>query len=117
MPGRSRRAAARLAEELLQKSYISDADILAVLELWYFKQSSKRINVLPAGANFIHSDTLGLVRTRTGTVVTTRVTVKYSHVFHLLATWLKDNLPKDFKSKFPFTSIAVNYAYAARLRS
>ena len=111
---RSRRAASKLAEDHLEKDAISDAEILSVLELWHFKQNNKRINVLPAGANFVHSDTLGLVKTRMGTVVVTKITNQHRPVFALMCRWLSENMPAVFKQPFPFTSISVNYGYAAR---
>jgi len=109
---RSRKAAGILATELLQKERISDADVLAVLELWYFKQNKCRANVVPQGSTFVHSDTFGVVKSRTGTVVPTRLTTKSPAVFTLLCRWLFDQ--HAFEQAFPFTSISVNYGYAAR---
>ena len=114
MPGRSRRTASNLAEQLLEKDIINDSDVLSVLQFWYFKQNSKRLNILPPGANFVHSDTLGIVKTRVGTCVPTKITIKYRPVFALMCRWLNENKPKLFARPFPFTSISVNYAYAAR---
>ena len=73
---RSRRAANELAEARLALPRTIDEDILAVLQRWYFKYNTTRKNVLPEGVTSIQSDTLGVVRTRTGSVVLTRLTKK-----------------------------------------
>ena len=111
---RSRRAANELAEARLALPRTIDEDILAVLQRWYFKHNTTRKNVLPEGVTSIQSDTLGVVRTRTGSVVLTRLTKKSPAVFHLFCRWLKQNCPAIYKIPFPFTSISVNYGYAAR---
>ena len=111
---RSRRKANALADEKLHQERISEADVLEVLELWYFAKNTTRSNVFPSGATSVESDTLGLVRSRTGRVVATSVTKKFPHVFDLLCTWLHQNRPPIFEFSFPCTSISVNFAYAAR---
>ena len=73
MSRRSRRAANNLAEEKLQKKKVDDHDVLDVLRIWYFKQNTSRVNVFPIGVSSVNSDTLGLVRSRTGAVVPTRI--------------------------------------------
>ena len=113
---RSRRVANQCAVDLLaNKEAIADDDVLQVLRLWLFKQNKNRQNVLPLGATSVHSDTLGLVRSRMGKVVATRFTKKYPAVFMLFSRWLAENLPEQFKTLFSFTSISCNFAYAARL--
>ena len=111
---RSRRAANELAEARLALPRTIDEDILAAPQRWYFKHNTTRKNVLPEGVTSIQSDTLGVVRTRTGSVVLTRLTKKSPAVFHLFCRWLKQNCPAIYKIPFPFTSISVNYGYAAR---
>ena len=88
---RSRRAANELAEARLESPRTSDDDILAVLQRWYFKHNTVRKNVLPEGVTSVQSDTLGVVRTRTGSVVVTRPTRKAPAVFHLCCRWLRQN--------------------------
>ena len=103
-----------MAEERLQQPKITDQDVLAVLKLLYFKRNDRRQNVLPYGSTFVHSDTFGLVRTRTGSIVPSRVTAKFGAAFAVMCRWLKENTPETFRKPFPFTGISVNYAYAAR---
>ena len=79
---RSRRAANELAEARLESPRTSDDDILAVLQRWYFKHNTARKNVLPEGVTSVQSDTLGVVRTRAGSVVITHQTRKAPAVFH-----------------------------------
>ena len=110
---RSRRAANDLAQERLKKEKVDEQDVVDTLKLWYFKENKTRTNVFPVGVTYINSDTLGLVRTRTGTVVVTSLTKKYPMPFLLFCKWLRDNLPSSlFDMQFPFTSINVNYRYA-----
>ena len=111
---RSRRTAEALAKVRLESTRIGDEDVLAVLRLWYFKHNTTRTNVFPEGVTSVQSDTLGIVRTRTGSVVTTRLTKKWPYVFQLFCRWLSDNYPKIYTQPFPFTSISVNHGYAAR---
>ena len=111
---RSRRSADVLAQERLKQSCISDDDVLAVLRLWHFKENRTRTNVIPEGATSVHSDTLGVVRSRTGAVVATQLTVKYQYVFRVFCRWLREHCPEYFQTPFPFTSISVNHGYAAR---
>ena len=69
--------------------------------------------MFPAGVTCVNSDTLGAVRTRTGTVVLTRSTTKYLAAFNLLCRWLAENAPSTLKN-FAYSSINLNYGYAAR---
>ena len=60
---RSRRRANLLALDRLGHSrQITDEDVVAVLDLWYFGKNTTRVNVFPVGATSVESDTLGLVR-------------------------------------------------------
>ena len=63
----------------------------------------------------VHSDTFGAVRNRAGKVLLTKITIKHSAVFALLARWIEDNTPEEFGQLFPFTSVNVNFGYAARI--
>jgi len=111
---RSRAAANRLAEELLQRRQCVTGDqVLAVLRRWYFKSSNVRTNVIPEGLDGVKSETLGLVRSRDGRLLTARNTLKHTSVFTLLCKWLRNNQPNNVT--FPFTSISVNYEYGAKI--
>ena len=115
MVARSRRAANAIAEQRLESSRIGDEDALAVLRRWYFNQkNSTRTNVIPNGSVYVESDTSGVARTRTGTVVTTKMTKKCRSVFHLLCRWLYQHSPDAYRMPFPFTSISVNHGYGAK---
>ena len=71
---RSRRAANAMALEKLGVQSLGDSDVLAVLDAWSFYTNKKRVNVIPEGSTAVESDTLGLVRTRTGQVLATGMT-------------------------------------------
>ena len=100
--------------ERLKVPVVTDEDVLDVLRLWHFKSNRTRTNVFPAGASFVHSDTLGAIRNRVGKVVPTKQTVKNPAVFALLSRWLEDNIPDVFAQAFTFTSVNMNFGYAAR---
>ncbi|CAE8694958.1 unnamed protein product [Polarella glacialis] len=94
---------------------ITDQDCLKILEKWAFRKNEARLNVMPEGTNFVHSDTLGLIRARDGRYMATEPTNLYPNVFSLFNQWLQDSLPAGCNKPFPFTSISVNYAYAAKI--
>lgn len=110
---RSRKSANLLAEELLgSKKPVTDQSILRVLRAWRFTENTNRINVTPIDEAFVYSDTLGLVSSRTGVVSASRQTKLYPAVFRLMAAWVAGAWPL---LPFPFTSISVNFNYAARI--
>jgi len=116
----ARRAADNEAKSLLEtatakKRCITDDDCLRILRKWAFRKNEARQNVMPEGSTFVHSDTLGLIRCRDGRYIATEPTVAYPHVMGIFNRWLKDHVSKDFQHQFPFTSISVNYAYAAKI--
>lgn len=97
---------------------ITDADLHHVLKLWAWKENTSRQNVMPEGAKFVHSDTLGLLSSYDGSVLVNNSTKYYPEVPKLMCRWLQDHLPKemrDDKLGFAFTSINVNRGYAAKL--
>ena len=112
MTRRGRTKANAAAAELLRKSLTTSDDVLRVLRLWHFGPNKTRNNVIPAHLKHVFSDTLGLTRSRVGTVVLTKHTRKHPDFFTLLCKWLKDRPELDYD--FPFTSISVNFDYAAR---
>jgi len=116
----ARRAADNEAKNLLETATakgrcITNDDCLRILRKWAFRKNEARQNVMPEGTTFVHSDTLGLIRCRDGRYIATEPTVAYPHVMGIFNRWLKDHVSKDFKRPFPFTSISVNYAYAAKI--
>ncbi len=54
------------------------------------------------GQEWVHSDTLGIVRSRDGRLVLTRPTTEYVDFMRLLCRWVSDVRP--FWKTFPFTS-------------
>ena len=60
------RAIELLSDATRQGSEIFDSDILSCLRFWGFKENTSRLNVMPAGAKFICSDTIGVIRMATG---------------------------------------------------
>ena len=111
---RSRRSANMMAKELLASgAAIGDDKVLRVLRRWEFSKNESRANVIPSDATFVFSDTLGLVSSRTGGVFVSRITKRYPAVFELLSSWVRQAWP--LSPRFPFTSISLNFNYAARV--
>jgi len=116
----ARTVANNLAQKLLttvDKSgrKLTTQDALKVLRKWAFRKNEARLNVMPEGSTYVHSDTLGLIRARDGRYMNTEATVLYPDFFKLLNRWLQDQRPKEYTEPFPFTSISVNYDYGARI--
>ena len=113
---RRRKDADTLATELLASGkLLSDADVLSVLSRWAFQKNRNRQNVIPDGSEFVYSDTLGLTKDRRGTIAVEAYTRDRPSVFKFLCEWLKQGRPTELALDFPFTSISLNYNYAARL--
>ena len=79
--------------DLLRNAVVGGGDVLAVMRLWRFKPNKIRKNVIPDGAPFVYSETMGLVRSRTGHIAMTEITRTYEHAFMLLCMWVADNSP------------------------
>ena len=75
---------------LARGALVTEADVLAVLSLWRFKNNTDRQNVIPLGDESVFSDTLGLVQRRDGRVDPTSSTRKYNNCFAQLCRWLQD---------------------------
>jgi len=93
---------------------IADRDLKKVLDLWAFRKNESRLNVFPEGKTWVYSDTLGLVKDRKGAFITTTPTKDYPSVMILLARWLKERRPAELSDDFPFTTISLNFGYAAK---
>merc|ERR1719330_630542 len=115
-----RLVADRMAQMILEdvateNRRVTDLEVLSVLQAWAFKKNEARQNVLPEGQRWVHSDTLGLIRLRTGGFGVTSATQEYPHVTQVLNTWLRDRSPAELGGEhFPCTSISLNCNYAAR---
>ena len=113
---RRRKDADTLATELLHSGkLLSDADVLSVLSRWAFQKNKNRQNVIPDGSEFVYSDTLGLTKDRRGNIAVDAYTRDRPGVFTFLCEWLKQRKPTELVLDFPFTSISLNYNYAAKL--
>jgi len=93
---------------------ITDTDMTEVLDLWAFVKNEARQNVLPQNKTWVHSDTLGLIRDRTGTYMITAPARDYPHFMKILCKWLSDQRPPELPVDFPFTTISLNYGYNAK---
>lgn len=95
---------------------ISDDDVLEVLRVWSFTMNPVRKNVIPEGESWVFSDTMGLVRSRcTGKPVESRLSSDYPDILRLLSAWMRRKCGSKFPGGFPFTSVNLNFGYAARL--
>ena len=74
-----------------------------------------RINDLPDGQSWVFSDTLGLLRSRTGQYCLTAASKAYPRVLRLVNRWMKDSWSECSEQLFCSTSISINSAYAAKL--
>lgn len=104
-----------LAECKQKKRIVSDADVLLVLSSWGFARNTTRVNVMPDQANWVWSDTLGLLRDRCGDIHLTKPSLRYPEVVEVMSRWLTDRLPATEAKGFTFTSLNVNKNYAARI--
>jgi len=96
---------------------ISDKDLAGVLDVWNFKENTKRTNVMPEGRTSVNSEMLGLVRIRAfSTFCAAAKTKMYPLVTKLLCRFLEENPPEGLnrRMKFPFTTVCINRDYAAK---
>ena len=115
-PARSRKKADEYARRVLEEErFVCDRHVLETLRLWRFHDNKHRTNVFPPGAKSVPSDTLGATKTRSGKVWVTKSTARFPSVFALLAKWMKCHHPASLGMRFPWTSVSMNYAYAAAL--
>jgi len=103
-----------LKEAKEQKRKIRECEVLRVLRLWRFNKNIARLNVMQEGQTFVFSDTLGLSRSRDGRFLEKEATKDHPDVTRLLCQWVKDHPVPGCDRDMPFTSINVNFKYAAR---
>ena len=84
-----------------------------MLKAWAFARNTGRQNVMPQGKDFVWSDTVGLLRDRTGDIHVTGSSKRYPEVVQLLNAWLRGILLDEIRS-FTYTSINLNCNYAAK---
>ncbi len=110
---RSRRRADAMAEDLLNsRAIITDTQITRLLDTWRFKPNFARKNITPDGAPFCHSDTIGLVLSRTGKVFVTKAARHFPNFLSVLCRWLQEHGRPEFSKPFCFTSICINQGFA-----
>ena len=80
MEARNRAKSNVCACDLLRNAVVGGGDVLAVLRLWRFKPNKNRKNAIPDGDPFVYSETMGLVRSRTGRIAMSEITRTYEHV-------------------------------------
>ena len=82
---RSRRWADGDAQEILEKQQpIVDNAVREALSRWLFPCNRIRKNMTPINLPFVHSETIGLVRSRDGRIVASKHSKKYGSFFRLL---------------------------------
>ena len=115
-PSRKRRDADHQEAEYLRSGQpLTDLHVLGVFSLWRFRSNKTRKNVLPDGAEFVHSDTLGLVCDRREMIVVDAATRMWPNIFRLIIVWLRQRMPSSLLMDFLCTSISVNWNYATRI--
>lgn len=91
----------------------SDAAVLKALRLWGFAKSDSRPNVMPEGHSWVHSDTLGVIETRSDhTMVVSTPCHGHEHFMQLLCAWARKRSPNG---ELPFTTISLNKNYAGKM--
>jgi len=99
-----------------EKRKIDNDDVVAVLQLWGFRDNVSRQNVMKEGVKVVFSDTLGCVASYDGAILVTAATSEYPDFAKVLCRRLSDHMPKEFKKhSYGCTSINVNANYAGRL--
>ncbi len=113
---RSRRKADAMAKELLESpAGITDAVVTLLLDRWLFKANLARKNITPDGAPPVHSDTIGLVMSRTGKVFVTKSARQFPNFLSVLCRWLREHGRPEFSRPFCFTSVCLNHGFAPAL--
>lgn len=100
--------------KLEAKKKLMDKDVVEVLQIWGFAENESRQNVLPDGVKTIHSDTLGIIRLRTGGYRIFDPTTRYEYVTKLICKWFDETHGKAIPEDFGFTGININHNYAGR---
>jgi len=93
---------------------LTEQDVVDVLGVWGFAENAGRLNVMPDGVKFVHSDTLGILRIRNGSYRIFDPTTRYEHVTMLITKWFEQNKGKEIPSDFGFTGININHNYAGK---
>lgn len=121
IPQVNHKKAEGLAETLLARAdaghRIQPDDMLDLLRLWKFKRNTKRANVMQAGQEFVHSEMLGVVRTRMYCkYLVTSMSRSFPAFTRALNHYLMQNVNTVLPAgeSFKFTTMCINKGYAAR---
>jgi len=93
---------------------LGEKDVVDVLSVWGFAENDTRVNVMPEGVKFVHSDTLGVLRMRDGTYRIFDPTTRYEFVTKLICQWFLANKGSEIPEDFGFTGININHNYAGK---
>lgn len=108
-------AGKKLADAERGSRKIRESEVLECLQAWGFGENTGRLNVMPEGATFVHSDTIGFNRMMTSAkVFITSPTTAYPDFTKLLTRFLSDNDDLKLRVPFVFTVINVNASYAGK---
>jgi len=102
-----------LASATQEHRLIREDEVEFVLSTWGFARNTTRVNVLPEDKEWVWSDTIGLLRDRTGDIHLTKATIRYPAVVEILNRWLTERLPMEAQS-FKFTTLNLNKNYAGK---
>ena len=108
-------AKAILADCESKKRTITEIEVLAVLRAWVFRKNYNRKNVMKTNVEWVHSDTLGLIRFQSGGFIVADATQEHPQVTQVMTKWLHDQCPTEIGTDFQCTSISVNKNYGGRL--
>ena len=112
---KARQLANEFAEKTLEKDEVDEQCVLKLLQLWGFSNNRHRPNVCPEGQTTVHSDLLGLTRTRTGIWMPTNATTEHPAVAKLLNKWLSRVLETiGLNNQWKWTSITLNSGYSSK---
>jgi len=121
IPQVNHKKAEELAEFLLVRAdaghRIQPDDMLDLLRLWKFRRNTKRANVMRAGQEFVHSEMLGVVRTRAYCkYLVTSLTRSFPSFTRALNHYLFQNVNTVMPpgENFKFTTMCINKGYAAK---
>lgn len=111
------RARELLAHAAESGEKIKDKDVIRVLDVWNFRNNTRRKNVMREGVTAVSSEMLGLIRIRVyNKFSVAEKSTKFPHVTKLLCQYFKDHPPAGQAegTAFPFTTVCINKNYAAK---
>ena len=95
-----------IAAQLLRQDSISAKDVEQLLDRVHFRPNVSRKNVTPDGSNFVYSETVGIIRTRTQISMISVWTHRYPTVVQVINKWVKQQ--GWIEDNFCFSSLTIN---------